>query len=364
MRIAGAAFGVFGALAAFPRRLAAREVEKQGGRLRRGLTRAASHVVFGRTLVSRRGEAEIEAKYDAAIDAKKLPLSESGFLRALGLLPALAPAELTRKSLIEQSGLKARDFDLLALFDAFERDAEPFSFRDLILSRKYAGLIAGGASWGAVGRSIHQAGPVASLTALSLHKGNPNIYARRGEALSELDGQHLLPLAEVATDDPETLFALAEEAEGEERFAEAAALYGRCLALDPSDSVAAFNRGNCLRAAERPDEAANAYMVAIKRDPGFTEAWFNYAALLVHEKKPDVARRHLVTAIEIDKTYADPVYNLATLEYEAGNLAEARRWWARYLELDTTSEWAKRATRGIRYADLMLAGKTGTDSKR
>ncbi len=356
MRVAGAAFGIFGALAAFPRRLAAREVEKQGGKLRRGLQRGTSHVVFGRTLVSRRPESEIEARYDA-VAGKKL-LGENGFLRALGLLPAVEGAELTRRALIEQSGLSERDFDLLALFDAFEREAEPFSFRDLILSRKYAGLIAGGATWGAVARSIHQAGPVASLTALSLHKGKLSIYARRGETLSELDGQHLLPLGEPEDDDPDVLFAEAEEAEAEERFAEAAAWYGRCLALDPSDSVAAFNRGNCLRAAGHPEEAATAYMDAIKRDPGFVEAWFNYAALLAAEGRPAIAREHLVKAIAIDPAYADPVYNLATLEYEAGNLGEARRWWSRYLELDKDSEWARRATRGIRYADLVLSGRT------
>lgn len=360
MRVGGAAFGIFGALAAFPRRLAAREVEKQGGKLRRGLTRGTTHAVFGRTLASRRPEAEIEARYDAAVASKKQLLSENGFLRALGLIPIVDGAELTRRQLVEQGKLGERDLDLLTLFDAFERENEPFTFRDLILAKKYAGLIAGGATWSAVARSIHQAGPVASLTALSLHKGRPNIYARRGEALSELDGQHILPLSDdaPADDDADTLFARAEEAEGEERFAEAAALYARCLALDPSDSVAAFNRGNCLAKAARPDEAANAYVLAIKRDPGFTEAWFNYAALLATEKKPDAARRHLLHAIEIDRTYADPVYNLATLEYEAGNLSEARRWWSRYLELDTTSEWAKRATRGIRYADMVLSGKS------
>ncbi|RVA81563.1 O-linked GlcNAc transferase, partial [Mesorhizobium sp. M7A.F.Ca.CA.001.08.2.1] len=36
---AGAVFGTIGALAAFPLRLAAREVERQHGQLRRGVTR-------------------------------------------------------------------------------------------------------------------------------------------------------------------------------------------------------------------------------------------------------------------------------------------------------------------------------------
>jgi tetratricopeptide (TPR) repeat protein len=350
VKIAGATFGIVGALAAFPRRLAAREVERQGGHLRRGSHRGTTHIVFGRTLASRRPEDEIVARVDGF--AGRSLLSENGFLRALGMMTPVGGAELPRKAVIAQSGLRERDFDLLALFDAFEREAEPFSFRDLILSKKYAGLIAGGATWSAVVRSIHQAGPVASLTALSLHKGKPNIVARRGESFHELDGQHLLPLAEPANGDPDLLFALAEEAEAEERFADAALLYGRCLALDPSDSVAAYNRGNCLGKAERPAEAAAAYMEAIKRDPGFTEAWFNYATLLTHERKADVARVHFRKAIALDGEYPDPVYNLAALELDAGNLDEARRLFVRYLELDPSSDWSARAAKGIKYVDL------------
>ena len=49
--VAGKIFGTFGALAAFPRRLAAREVERQRGQLRRGVTRRTSHLVFGRALL-------------------------------------------------------------------------------------------------------------------------------------------------------------------------------------------------------------------------------------------------------------------------------------------------------------------------
>ncbi|RVA47291.1 O-linked GlcNAc transferase, partial [Mesorhizobium sp. M7A.F.Ca.CA.004.11.1.1] len=51
----GAVFGTIGALAAFPLRLAAREVERQHGQLRRGITRRTTHVVFGRTLLARAG---------------------------------------------------------------------------------------------------------------------------------------------------------------------------------------------------------------------------------------------------------------------------------------------------------------------
>ena len=345
-------FGIVGALAAFPRRLAARELARQGGQLRRGVTRRTSQVVFGRKLLDKASEAEIEARFDAEAKAGRKPLSENGFLRKLGLLGAPENSDMGRQSLIEQSRLPERALTLLSLFDAFEHDAEPYSFRDLILARKYAGLLAGGASWSAIARSVHRSGPVTSLTALSLQAGSDAIYARIADGLSELDGQMLLPIASAEEDDADDLFALAVDAEAEERFADAAALYQRCLAIDPSDSVAAFNRANCLKAMHLLNEAGHAYVQAIKLDPGFVEAWFNLAGLMKERSQPAAARRHLHKAIALDADYADAIYNLAALEYDAGDLKEAQRWWKRYLELDRDSEWARTAMRGIQFVDL------------
>jgi tetratricopeptide (TPR) repeat protein len=346
-----ASLGIVGALEAFPQRLAARAVAGRGGRLHRGVTRQTQRVVIGRKLIDR-SEGEIEAKLEALeLSGVKL-ISENAFLRWLRLMEAPEQAEIGRRSMLEQSRLDEDVFDRLVLFDAFEHDSEPFSFRDLILAKKYAGLVAGGAGWLAVVRSVHHAGPVASLTALSLHPDGPGkIYAGDAANKSELDGQRLLPL-EPADDDTEAYFALAEQAEAAKLHAEATVLYGRCLALDPSDSVASYNRANCFRALGEADEAAAAYALAIKLDPGFVEAWFNFAALLRDEGKIAVARQHLQRAIAIDPDYADAIYNLASLEFDAGALGAARTAWARYLELDHDSEWARTASRGIAFVDL------------
>ncbi|RYE08373.1 MAG: tetratricopeptide repeat protein [Hyphomicrobiales bacterium] len=351
--------GLVGALRAFPQRLAARAVATRGGRLRRGITRQTQRVVLGRTLLDKASEADIEARIDTLEDAGIRLMSENGFLRWLHLMETPERAAMSRQSLLDQSRLDGATLDRLALFDAFEHDTEPFSFRDLILAKKYAGLIAGGASWSAVARSVHAAGPVASLTALSLHPGGPQkIYASEGERKRELDGQGLLGL-EPPDDDSEEYFALAEQAEESQLYAEATVLYGRCLSVDPSDSVAAYNRANCFRALEENDEAGAAYAQAIKIDPSFVEAWFNYAALLKDEGKIAAARRHLDRAIAIDPDYADAVYNLATLEFDAKNFAEARRWWGRYLELDEDSDWARTASRGIAFIDLNTRRSAG-----
>jgi tetratricopeptide (TPR) repeat protein len=362
-------FGVVGALAAFPLRLAAREVERRHAELRRGVTRRTTHVVFGRALLAkagtgRTGDAEIERRVKTEREAGRTLVSENGFLRLLGLLKAPDASSLSRQSLIDQSRLAGEDLDMLSLFDAFEHDGEPYSFRDLILARKYAGLIASGASWGAIARSVHRSGPVASLTAKSLNLGSQHgrpdaIYLDDGR--SELDGQLLFDLGSgmSADDTLEELFAEAEEAEEEGRHDDAAALYQRCMAIDARDAIAAFNRANCLRGAGRVAEAAHDYARAIKLDPGFVEAWFNLAGLMSDEGKVASARRHLQKAIALDKTYADPVFNLARLEFDAGNLSEARRLWVRYLELDGESEWARTAQKGIQFVDLHMARTAG-----
>ncbi|MBZ9672392.1 tetratricopeptide repeat protein [Mesorhizobium sp. ES1-3] len=368
--VPGAVFGTIGALAAFPLRLAAREVERQHGQLRRGVTRRTTHVVFGRTLLltkaglTKNGDSEIERRLGAERAAGRILLSENGFLRLLGLMKAPEASSLSRQSLIDQSRLSGADLDLLSLFDAFEHDAEPYSFRDLILARKYAGLIAGGATWGAIARSVHRSGPVASLTAKSLNVGSQHgrpdaIYLEGGQ--SELDGQLLFDLgaAPQGDDTLEDLFAEAEAAEEGGDHDGAAALYQRCLAIDPTDAIAAFNRANCLRGSGRVAEAAHDYARAIKLDPAFVEAWFNLAGLMSEQGRDASARRHLQKAITLDKTYADPVFNLARLEFDAGNLLEARRLWVRYLELDAASEWAGVAARGVQFVDMQLAKSAG-----
>jgi len=350
-------FGLIGALAAFPRRLAAREVERQGGHLRSSITRRTTYVVFGRKLLARATDAEIETQFDKARSARCHLLSENGFLHILDLRQNSETPSMTRASLLEQSRLAERDLDLLSIFDAFEHDCEPYSFRDLILAKKYARLIADGVNWGAIVRSIHRAsGTVGALTAFSLEADRGDaIYARVGEQLAELDGQILLPLASSGDAELEELFERADEAETEERFEDAAALYERCLSLDPKDADAAFNLANCLVAAGQPDPARAAFLMALKLDPGFVEAWFNLANLAKTQGQRDVARQYLQKAMALDCSYADAIYNLASLEFEDGRLEEARSLWARYLELDADSQWARNAAKGIHYADFHLA---------
>ncbi len=355
----GKVFGTHGAFAALPHRLLAKEAKRQGILLKRGASRRTTRLVFGRKLLETAAETAIEERHDAEFQAGRRPLSENGFLRLLGLAKPAASAELSRQSLLDQSHLEPSLFDLLSLFDAFEHDEEPYSFRDLILARKYAGLVASGANWSAIARSIHRSGPVESLTALSLHAADAEtIYALSADGVSELSGQLVLDLDTADDARLEELFLSAEEAEADHRHDEAAALYQRCLAIDPSDAVAAFNRANCLRGAGRHAEAAHDYARAIKLDGSFVEAWFNLAGVMAEDGRVDSARRHLRKAVAVDADYADAIFNLARLEFEAGDVAEARRLWVRYLELDDKSNWAKIALRGVQLIDLQAMQKS------
>jgi tetratricopeptide (TPR) repeat protein len=355
---AGQSFGVIGPLAAIPLRLAVRHANRVGSKAGRGVRRQTTHAVVGRKLLEKETDARIAARLEAARRPGLEILSENGFLRALGLKAAPDGATIEQSALLQQSGLTEPDFELLRLFDAFESDAAPFTFRDAILARKFAGLIAGGADWHDIARSIHRSGPVASLTAKSLHPGGQGtIYARHDDGLAELSGQMLFDLGgdDAGLDD---VFADAEEAEADGEFDDAIALYARCLAIDPADAVAAFNRANCLRAVGRDQEAANDYVRALKHDPGFVEAWFNLADLTVETGSAETARSHLRRALAIDPGYADAIFNLARLEFEADELDEAKRLWSRYLELDGASDWARTAQRGIQFVDLHLSRKS------
>jgi tetratricopeptide (TPR) repeat protein len=344
-------FGILGALAAFPRRIAARAVERGGGRLQRGVTRQTTHLVIGRRLLAA-PEQTVASRLAVQRAAGRRLLSEDAFLRWLGLKEAPGPGELTTPTLIDRSRLAERDLELLAAFDAFEHDAPPWSFRDLILAKKYAGLIAVGASWAAIARSVHHAGPAVSLTARSLQVGTgPAIYMREGDTLSELDGQLLLDISGDEVDG-EAVFAAAEAAEEAGRHAEAAELYRRCLELDPGDAIAAFNRANCLRVLGRLEEAEQDYFRALQRDPGLVEAWFNLAGVTVARGRLDAARRQLGQAIARDPDYADAIFNLAKLAFELGDLEAAGRGWRRYLELDAGSDWARAAERGLQLVAL------------
>ena len=345
MDLTGESIGVIGALKAFPLRVAARLVSEHGGHIHRGTLRGTTTAVVCGSLLSHTSDV-INVKVSAAKQVASVLRSESGLMRMLGRAEPVGQSTIGRRALIEQSGLNSSAFDMLALFDAFEQDLEPFSFRDLILAKKYSGLIASGATWYDIAKAIHAGGPVSSLTRLSLRTRGERIVSEDRFSVSELDGQRLLALPE-HPDEADDFFGHAETAEDAGLYAEAAALYGHCAEVDRSDATAPFNQGNCLREMGNFQDALRAYAVSLKRDATLADTWFNCADVLRSLGKKKAARSHLQSAIDLDANHADAVYNLAALEYETGNFGAAAAQWRRYLELDDRSDWAARARAGL-----------------
>ena len=150
-------------------------------------------------------------------------------------------------------------------------------------------------------------------------------------------------------------FAEAEAAEAEGRYAEAADLYRRCLALDPATRSSPFNRANCLRAAGRQAEAAHDYTRAIKLDPGFVEAWFNLAGLIA--ERGHAEPRAATSRRRSRSTPTMPTPSSISPSSNSTPAISPRRGAAgRAISSSTDeSEWARTAARGIQFVDLAAA---------
>ena len=86
MQFDGQIFSIVGALESFPRRIAAREIARRDGLLRRGLSRHVDHAVFGGGMVRHWSTDRIDQMIRQAARHNSRMLSENGFLRGLGIL--------------------------------------------------------------------------------------------------------------------------------------------------------------------------------------------------------------------------------------------------------------------------------------
>jgi tetratricopeptide (TPR) repeat protein len=358
MEFEGRGFAIVGALDAFPVRLARREIEARGGFFRRNLSRRLTYAVFGHRLALNRSGDRIAEKLT---DAEKLgikAISEQNFLRAIGVARNQDGArELTAYQLCQQSCLSKTEFELLALFDAFDTAGEPFGFRDLVAAKQYAGLLQSGVGWLRLVQKIRASGRAddGSLSSVRLERSNWNdVVVRAGDAVIELDGQHILPLpSQDDFDQIDRMCEKAEEAESEEDWTLAAGLYRRCLQIDGGDPTFAFNLSHALMKADQIEEAVHQLHRTLKIDPTFSEAWYNLGSIASSRGETESAKRYFENAIEIDPQYPDPIYNLALAEFESGQHEQASSWWKRYLELDPDTVWAQKAKQGLQLIEMM-----------
>jgi tetratricopeptide (TPR) repeat protein len=354
---AGQTVTILGRLAALPNRVAAVEIDRRGGIVRRALARQTTLVAIGRHAAPQLSDGRLQAKLARADQRGARCLSENALLRALDLLPPAPPiaAAARLEELTEKAGLEPELVRLLVLFDVIQPDADGvLGFRDLIAAREVGRLLADGLGLAAIIQGTAAAGgrrvaPVDHpLARLKLVCDDSGQLARRiGDRLAELDGQLRLPLMNPGNPSVDEVFEDAEDAEQAGDLATAEALYRRCVGLDRSDPIAPFNLANVLREQGHGGEAKSYLQLALAIDPKFADAWYNLALLLDAEGRKDLARAYLERASAADPDYADPLYNLAQLHFEAGELAAAGRLWQRYLVLDPDSEWSRLARHGL-----------------
>jgi tetratricopeptide (TPR) repeat protein len=345
---------IIGRLSA-PAAVVAREVAARGGTVQRGLSRRTSVVVVARSSARQLAGGRLQARIARAERQGAQCISETAFLRALGLLPDAAPlvGAIALDALADRAGLEPEVVRLLVLLDLIEPRGGQCSFRDLVSAREVARLLREGLGLPAILATAEQmarrsAARDQPLTRLKLVGDGPGQVARWiAGALGELDGQMRLPLPRTDNPSVDELFENAEEAEQAGDLALAEALYRRCIALDRDDPIALFNLANVLCAQDRRAAAKLYLQLAVATDPGLAEAWYNLALLLDAEGDKAEARKSFTRAIAADPDYADPLYNLAHLEFEAGAFARARELWQRYLTLDPDSEWSRNARRGL-----------------
>lgn len=351
----GSGFVIIGALAAFPKRLARREILSKGGFYRRNLSRRIDYAVFGHRLIDSRSPDRIRGHLEEARAMNAEAVSERGFLQMVGLAQAAGhPREISLAMLSGQSGLDPDMARILALFDAFHTDREPFGFQDLVAAKQYCRLLETGLQWPALIRALRlQAlGRISGLRLESI--SGRDVVTRDGDQQARLDGQYLLPLPESAPEDAvDTLFADAEDAEKDGNWRYAAELYRQCILLDRSDPAIPFNLSHALMQLGDLQGAAEFLHVALKIDPAYAEAWYNLGTIARKRGNREAERRHLEQALNADADYPDALYNLAHLEYEHGDNRRAETLWERYIELDPHSKWTEKAKNGLRLIRLM-----------
>jgi tetratricopeptide (TPR) repeat protein len=353
---AGKIVSLIGRFAQVPNALVAREVERRGGIVRRGLPHRTALVAVGRRSLKQLADGRLEAKLARAERIGAECVSENALLRMLDLLPPLAAGAgaIRLEELPARTGLEPRVVRLLVLFDIVQPCGAECSFRDLIGAREAARLLGEGLALADIVRGTERLGRAGEdgdahpLARLKLACDDSGRLARRiGDAFAELDGQLRLALPYADNPSVDELFDAAEEAEQAGDLATAAMLYRRCVSMDQRDPIAPFNLANVLREQGQRAAAKLFLELALAIDPEFADAWYNLALLEEAAGDKERARQCLERAIAADPDYADPLYNLGKLHFELGSFAEARRLWQRYLALDPDSEWSRRARSGL-----------------
>jgi tetratricopeptide (TPR) repeat protein len=335
-------------------------VRKRGGTPRRGVTRQTGLLIVGGLgwplLADGRPSNSL-----AHAKAYGVPIaSEQQFLEWIGkAVPQEQAKTYTAEELAALSKLPKEVVEQIAIFGLIEPRAGHYGFRDLAAARQIATLLGSAIKLSVITRSLYEIRkwlPDSHLANLRLFpESSDTLLIEQMNGRTDQTGQFLLPMAP-QRDNLDILFEEAQVAEDANDVATAERLYRRIMKLDPEDPAASYNLANLFRANGRVIEAEASYRAAIAADPEFAEAWYNLADLLDEQGRADEAILCLKRAIGADPSYADAVFNLALFLQRLGQHVQAAQWWRRYLELDSSSLWAARARRALKFCEIQIAG--------
>jgi tetratricopeptide (TPR) repeat protein len=337
-------------------------VRKRGGTPRRGVTRQTDLLIVGGLgwpllADGRPSNSLAHAKsYGVPI------VSERQFLEWIGkAVPQEQAKTYTAEELASLSKLPKEVVEQLAIFGLIEPRTGHYGFRDLAAARQIATLLGSAIKLSVITRSLYEIRkwlPDSHLANLRLFpESSDTLLIEQMNGRTDETGQFLLPMAR-QQDNLDILFEQAQVAEDANDSATAERLYRRVMKLDPEDAAAPYNLGNLLRGDGRLIEAEASYRAAIDADSQFVEAWYNLADMLDEQGRADEAILCLQRAIGADPNYADAVFNLALFLQRREQHVQAAQWWRRYLELDSSSPWAARARRALKFCEIQIAGSS------
>jgi tetratricopeptide (TPR) repeat protein len=337
-------------------------VRKRGGTPRRGITKDTDVLIVGELgwplLADGRPSNSL-----AKARSHRVPIaSERRFLEWTGRrLPEEQARTYTGEQIVSLSKLPKEIIEQLTIFGLIESRDGRYGFRDLAAARQIAGLLASGIVLSVITRSLHEIRkwlPDARLSSLRMFpESSDRVLIKQMKGHTDRSGQFVLPI-EPEEEMPDLLFDQAQAAEHAKDRERAERLYRRILKMDGRDSAAAYNLGNLMRVAGRLVEAEAAYRAAVAADAACAEAWYNLADVLDDQTRTADAVSCLERALEADPSYADAMFNLALLLQKLEQPAQAAIWWRKYLELDSSSQWAVRAKRALKYCEIQIVSSS------
>ena len=335
-------------------------VRKHGGKPREGVTKQTGVLVVGELGWPLLDDGRPSASLAQAKTYRVPIASERQFLEWVGKSdPEQQAKTYTADQLAALSKLPREVIEQLTMFGLIEARGGLYGFRDLAAARQVASLLGAGIALSVITKSLHEIRkwlPDARLSSVKLFpESSDRILVEQLRGRTDKTGQFVFDV-DAPADDADALFEEAQAAEEGGDTAIAERLYQRVTKLDPADPAPPFNLGNLLRGNGRAVEAETAYRAAVAADPKFAPAWYNLADVLDEQGRTKDAVDCLRRAIDVDPNYADAVFNLALALQRLEQPAEAAACWRRYLTLDSSSSWAARARRALKYCEIQLSG--------